>query len=255
MLPFPNNFFLRPQAATGLMRVALANDTLPLDFSGHGVSTTAWDALDGFPVVPSIMTYLPNATIDSAGAGYTLPRLWNISASLDDDSATVLLRADTGERVAHWVELDHFSDTASPGGYPRIFFMWPAAALEFSTRYIVAIRGIVNASGGRVAPSDAFHDLRDNVTSPDWNVEGRRALFEDIFERLGAAGVPRASLQVAWDFDTASVEGVTGRMLSMRDDALARYADAPIGYEVDLVTDDFSPAIARRVQGHMMVPW
>lgn len=75
--------------------------------------------------------------------------------------------------------------------------MCAARHYDYRIRYIVGIRGITNGSA-LVAPSVAFHDLRDNVSSSDWDIEGRRALFADIFSRLGGAGVPRSDLQLAW---------------------------------------------------------
>ncbi len=143
----------------------MRTDTLPKDFTGKGIGTTAWDALDGmgrtqtrtctphaldvgplgFSVMPAIMTYLHNATIDAAGGGYTIPRLWNQAVSMTAGSATVLLRADTGERIPHWVEIDHYSDALGEW-YPRVLMIWPSAALDYSRRYIVAIRGITNGA-------------------------------------------------------------------------------------------------------------
>jgi hypothetical protein len=39
----------------------------------------------------------------------------NISLSLEDQSPTIILRADTGDRVAHWTELDFNSELSKVG--------------------------------------------------------------------------------------------------------------------------------------------
>ena len=71
-------------------------------------------------------------------------------------------------------------------------------------------------------PSPVFRAFRDDLPSDDPTVAPRRAIFEDIFAQLEAAGVPRASLQLAWDYSTASITSISARMVSMRDDAFAR---------------------------------
>ena len=71
-------------------------------------------------------------------------------------------------------------------------------------------------------PSEAFRALRDGQPSEDPAIEARRALFDDIFARLDAVGVPRSSVQLAWDYSTASMDSIAGRLVAMREDAFAR---------------------------------
>jgi hypothetical protein len=118
-------------------------------------------------------------------------------------SSTIVLDTSTGERVPHWVELDHsFGDTDSTR---RPLFIWPAARLKASTRYIVAISNLHDHLGLPVTPSPYFKALRDGGASADgW----RAAAFKDIFTRLETAAVPRDNLQLAWvscnhDFDVS----------------------------------------------------
>lgn len=68
-------------------------------FWGLVVGITAVVRVAGFSPIPSILAYFPNASIDNC------PRLWNMSASLEAASPTVLLDTVTGERVEHWVEV------------------------------------------------------------------------------------------------------------------------------------------------------
>jgi hypothetical protein len=57
-----------------------------------------------------ILMYFPDLSIDNC------PRLWNVAASLAPTSPTVLLDAETGQIIPHWVELDHSSDENHPLG-------------------------------------------------------------------------------------------------------------------------------------------
>jgi hypothetical protein len=95
--------------------------------------------------------------------------------------------------------------------------------------------------------------LRDNTTSSQVD-EARRVHFNEIFSALGAAGVARDNLQLAWDFTTGSVESVNGRGVFMRDDALGRLpADGP-QYRITAVQENPSAETRRRIQGMLSVP-
>lgn len=119
-------------------------------------------------------------------------------------------------------------------------------------------------------------DLRDNIPTQNWgttpptgnigpemrllpslfpDIEGRRVVFKDIFARLTAVGVTQSSLQLAWDFTTGTRQNITGAMIHMRDDAFSRFPANGPEYVIDVVTDNFSSLIGRKIQGHFMVPW
>jgi hypothetical protein len=83
--PFPNDFF-RDVNGSGLLNLTSAS--MPLTVDGRGVDPVAggWDLLDGFSPLSALLAYFPNLNID------TLPRYWDIQASLDDNCPTVLVR-------------------------------------------------------------------------------------------------------------------------------------------------------------------
>ncbi len=56
-----------------------------------------------------------------------------------------------------------------------------------------------------------------------------------VFPQLEATGFARSTLQLAWDFTTASVNNTIGRALFMRDDALARVTAEPPAVVIDAV--------------------
>jgi len=105
--------------------------------------------------------------------------------------------------------------------------------------------------------SDAFAALRDGTDSDDYDVERRRDLYEQvIFPTLEEDGLARDELQLAWDFVVGSKEGITGRMVHIRDDALERIGDGP-AYTIDEVVDfseEQNADTARRIYGTMTAP-
>src|SRR5205814_7340496 len=116
-------------------------------------------------------------------------------------------------------------------------------------RYIVALRGLKDKSGAAIEPPAAFRILRDGSSTPVQAINARREHFEDIFARLGSAGVGRDDLILAWDFVVASGEAITSRALAARDQALAANGpDAP-PFEVTSVEDNYSGDIFRRIRG------
>eukprot|EP00054_Salpingoeca_dolichothecata_P016522 m.96985 g.96985 ORF g.96985 m.96985 type:complete len:639 (-) comp22014_c0_seq1:116-2032(-) len=245
-LPFPNDFWRN--ATSG--HLTLSPETLPVSTLNEKFVVDEWNALDGFSPIPAIQSYFPNLSLDN------LPHFWNISRSLDNDCPTVLLDATTGERIPHWVELDHASDIDHPDGYERTLMMWPAYRLNDSTRYIVAMRGLVTNEGGPVETSAAFARLRDDVPSPDPAVEARRKHFDDsIFSVLASHGVERNTLDLAWDFTTSSTDMLTSRLLHMREDAFARVNQTDIDYVIVESQDFPQEHIARKLIGFMKVPW
>ncbi len=141
--------------------------------------------------------------------------------SVTTASPTILLNADTGELVPHWAELDE--ELLREADSDRAFMIRPVVRLADATRYIVAIRHVVDATGAR--PSLPRRSSRRSATAPtlcDPSVALRRSLYADIFAKLEAAGIAKADLQLAWDYSTASRQNNTAWFLHMRDDALAQ---------------------------------
>ena len=140
----------------------------------------------------------------------------------------------------------------------------PAVNFKEGHRYIVALRNLKDGSGNILGASPAFQIYRDNHTSLLPQINDRRAHMEELFARLGAAGIARDSLYLAWDFTVASQRNLSERVLHMRDDALAALGDntpgdgqvqgsAPVISQVT-VSDSNSGNIAREVRGVITVP-
>lgn len=245
-LPFPSNVYLAedPTSQTG-HRVAFGKTTLPISVASGYTKPATWADCDGFSPGTPILADLPGATVTGLPTQDTLPM------SITTSSPTILLDAKTGALVPHFAELD-VSSAASDGD--RAFIIRPVVRLSDATRYIVAIRNVVDASNKALDPSPVFKAIRDGEASDEPSVASRKALYDDIFAKLDKAGIPKDGLQLAWDFTTASRENNTRALLHMRDDALAKVGAEGPAYVIDSVEDNPNPQIAKRIHGHFTVP-
>lgn len=237
-LPFPNDFWTVPDAAspTGL-RVRLRDEMLPR-------ATPRWFSdFDGFSPGATLLAHLPGAV----ATGLVTHR--EMARSLTDDSPTVLVDAMTGERVAHFAEIDVTARDPSQ----RALMIRPASGLIPGRRYVVAVRQVRDADGAAVAPSPAFAALRDDRGAAEIT-PAMTARYRRIFEDLGRARVPRAGLQLAWDFTVASRQNSTRRLIEMRDAALA--AAGPMGptYRITNVRRNPREGVAMHLEGEITVP-
>ncbi len=245
--PFPSSVWTVPDSTTATgIRVAFGKTTLPIyqQPSSH-VDATPFATRDGFSASGSIIVHLPNATT----TGLADPD--HIADSITPTSPTVLMEADTGALVPHFAELDELPTTNDA---TRTFFIRPVVRLKDATRYIVAIRNVVDATGAPLPVNPVFQALRDGTPSSDISVPPRRALYADIVSKLTAAGVDKSTLQLAWDFSTASKSDTTDALVKMRDDALAMVGTQGPAYTIQTVTDNPNSEIRRRIEGVMTVP-
>ncbi len=250
--PFPSNVYTVADEATSTgRRVMLAAELLPADTAGASADPAPWNQLDGFSPGIAISAHFPDVTQETLVAG-NVASATTIARSLEDDSPTVLLDVATGERVPHWVDLDATGDDDAQ----RLFMIRPAIRLKDASRYIVAIRGLLDAAGNPIAATDAFAALRDRSDSDDAAIEDRRPLYGDIFGHTTAAGLDRDSMQLAWDFSTSSRENNTGWMVHMRDEAFALIGEDGPSYTITSVDDEWDKEglIAHRVFLDLEVP-
>src|SRR5262249_54013963 len=228
LLPYPSSVFLDqdPSTPTGL-RVHYDATSLPANSSKKHIDPTDWNTLDGFSPGPMIEALFPDTgfpadLLASGAAFYT-----NYARSLDADHPSILMRADDGERIVHFAEMDATSDDVKQ----KPLIVRPGKRLDDATRYLVAFRGLVDTLGNEIEPRLAFRVLRDAIPESEVAlacgpacaaaIEARRPAMEDVLSRLAANGVPRNDLLLAWDFTTASTTALTGWMVSVRDQAAA----------------------------------
>jgi hypothetical protein len=240
--PFPSNVFTVADSSTPTgRRVQLSDAMMPSTRSGNVAMASRWSSRDGFSPGSGPMVHLPGATDDG------LPTAFTIERSVADDSPTILLDAETGERVPHFAELDATATDRSRA----VLFVRPARRLADARRYIVALRGVLGEDGEPLPASEAFAALRDRTEMPE--IDERRPLYADIFARLTEAGVERGEVQLAWDFTTASEANNTQWLVHMRDEGLAMAGDAP-RFEITSAENDFDPRVAWKIEGTFEVP-
>jgi hypothetical protein len=241
--PFPSNVSLVDDPSTVTKkRVAFKATVLP-KHKNLDTNPATWSDLDGFSPSQSLITVLPFATTKG------LPSHEDIGKSITKESPTIVLDVTRGELVPHFSELD----VSGRNPDEQTFIIRPVVRLRDASRYIVAIRNVVNTDDQVIAPSPAFAALRDN--KPNALIESRRALYNnEIFPALEKAGIPRENLQIAWDFSTASKDNLTRSLVHMRDEALALVgADGP-EYRITKVEENPNPNIRKRLIGMMKVP-
>lgn len=252
LAPWPSNRYLVDDASTRTgRRIEIPREAMPANRRRVQVDPTQWNVMDGFSPATSIVTVFPGPLDLSVLADER-----HIAASLDADSATILLRVHedgSSERVAHYAEIDSWPDVLAD---ETPLYIRPAARLEERTRYVVAIRGLRSAGGAAIEPSDYFRALRDGEALPEAaDLEARRAHFESLFSILEGAGVERASLIEAWDFDTASDESLYADLVVMRDEAI-RQNEVPgnCRITIDQVEEAPEANVYRRLRGTVRVP-
>ena len=217
-LPWPSSRFLvaDPNSKTGL-RLDLGKDTLPANIGGKNAWHAAWGKMDGFGVGTPIVMLFPN--IDTKN----LPSEDDPGLSVETHSPTLLLRVGASGKLTR---VPHFAELDSSGFKPEntALIIRPLVILEEGTRYIVALRDLVDKDGADFAPSPAFAALRDCTTNGTYLKE-RQASFDEIFDLLDDAAIKRDELQLAWDFTTASSAAMHGRLLHARDKAFEIVGD------------------------------
>jgi hypothetical protein len=238
LLPYPSQRFLVPDATTQTgFRVHIPDLGIP---QGAGTATTAeyLNQLDGFsPTVQILMHFPQGVDLVRTDASRLLPpgccgqadgppwidtRTYD-GRSLDVSSPSVLIDADTGERVLHWLELDARAD----GNLPRqSLIMRPGLSLTPGHRYLVALRNLKTADGSAVVAESAFAALRDQRATNIPAIESRRGRMDAaVFAPLAQSGIDRRELVLAFEFVVQSEDQLTRQMLSMRDQAFAWLAE------------------------------
>lgn len=259
LLPYPSSRFLEPAETPTGWRVNFPAAGMPKQ-NGHPVPAAPYQVLDGFSPTVQILMHFPGGVDpvqSNASRLLAATRTYDLS-SLAADSPTILIDADTGERILHFIEVDVHATTPDR----QTVFMRPGLSLTPGHHYIVAMRHLVHPDGSSVEPEPPFAVLRDNRPTDIAAINARRSQFEDIFARLAAAGIARNDLVLAFDFYVQSDQGLTGQMLSMRDQAFAWLAQqAAAGTQTFSVTkvtenDCTQPGVSawRIIEGTYQVP-
>ena len=229
MQPWPNDYFTKADASTDTgRRLDLHSDQMPSNTSGTPVDPTDFNRADGFSPGNLITLKIPQVSTQTAFDNTGFVSIIDPGAYADADQPAVVIDADTGDRQPIFAELD--PNPNQPGDTQDVnLIIRPLRNFTEGHRYIVALRGIRDASDNPVAAPESFRVYRDNLSSSDPDVQARRPHMEDLFTTLETDGVPRADLYTAWDFTVASEHSLAGRALAIRDDALSQLGDTTPG--------------------------
>jgi hypothetical protein len=245
LLPFPNDWFtVRDRHTPTGRRVHIPTAAMPRNSQDTPIDPTEWNRNDGFSPGSAILTHVPGLDLAETSAA----PITDIGRSLRPDAPIVLLDARTLGRHPYWAELD--ATTSSPS--QQALIVRPARNLHEGARYIVALRRMRDRSGRVIPPGPAFAAFLHGRGAPR-----RRAHMRGIFATLRRAGIPTGGLYLAWDFTVASTQGLTGRMVHIRDAAFRSLQGGAPRFRVTKVerfTPDQNPDIARRISGTFDVP-
>jgi hypothetical protein len=242
-LPYPSNFFFDGKV------VALKGAAKPVSSKGVDADLVTPLAADGFSRQPTLACMLPDAVVadglpnieDDASISMTAGR-----------SPTLVIDAETGELLPHYVDLDPAADDPAQ----VVIAIRPIVQLKPAHRYVVALYGVKNARGELAAPAEGFRRVRDQDTSRDPSLAPIAARYEgDVFAVIAKQGVARKDLQLAWDFTTESQSWPEHDMLDVR--ALVQtWLDqnpAPAVTVTNVATNPY-PEYAREITGTLTVP-
>lgn len=259
LLPFPNNFFTRPDPSTDTGRrvnflpTAMPRNGTEVTEGGEGrpVDPLEWNRNDGFSPGSPIMTLVPGLDLHATWGTQDRPfsaaqpneqgyfdhrdHITDIGLYERPDAPIVIINAETGERHPFWSELDSHRDAIAGG--ERLLILRPAVNFEEGQRYVVALRNLKTADGTTIEAGPQFAGYRAGTGADPT----RQSYFdEQVFTPLAGAGIAKDDLYLAWDFTIASERNLAGRILHMRDDAFGRI----LGDEnlADRVVQGTSPA-------------
>jgi hypothetical protein len=257
LLPYPSSRFLAEADTPTGYRLAFPRAGMPVQ-NGAPLDPAPYAELDGFnPFVPILMHFPAGVDVAASNAPRLLAeRRTYDGRSLDPDSPTVLLDADTGERIVHFIE----QDARATDLERRVTFLHPGRSLTPGHRYIVAVRNLLDPSGAPVTADAVFAALRDGRLTDIASLETRREHFEQLFTRLAAEGIERENLILAFDFVVRSDQGLTGDLVSMRDQAFAWLAEQGEAkaqtFSIENVRECSDPQTAgwKRIEGTFQVP-
>jgi hypothetical protein len=234
--PWPNDYFTvaDPSMPTG-RRLDLQREAMPRNIAGKPIEPADYNRNDGFGPGSPIHTKIPGLDNQAAFDRTGLVPETDMHRTFDPGQPAVVIDADSGERQLIWAELD----ANAKSDEDRNLFIRPGRNFREGHRYIVALRDLRRADGSAIEPARPFKVYRDGIRTTSPVVEARRAHMEDLFARLGRAGVERGSLYLAWDFTVGSPERIAGRLLGLRDDAFAELGDTDLD---DLTVQGDAPA-------------
>lgn len=247
--PFPSNYY-RKADDKGVMRVSFPPGVLPTSAKGVALDPALVADRDGFSPAVQLVAYFP-AAIDPSN----LPTPQQAEKSLDVSSPVQLFDFETGQRYPLFAELDRNAQD----GDRQALLIHPQVRLRDKARYVVAISGLKDKNGQAIAKLAGFSAIQTGDVEPGSIRSKLAETYKELFPFLEKHGLPKKSLQLAWDFTTGDDGQLTGQLVKMRDQALAKLAPTdppeppPPLFTIDKVENAPRDPLLRQVIGTFRV--
>lgn len=234
--PYPSSKFLREDNTTETgYRIDLKHHTLPkLKHSHEHVDPTYINRADGFSTIGPVIFYLHDV-IDLEGT-LTLDTLDDYTGK---NVKTLLMSVNDMKRAPHWLELDRFDHNE-----PSIIIQ-PSVPLHHSTRYLVAVRGILNRYNKTAPATKGFSKYRNTyiaykkgeMSYEDMDSRSKE-YAEYVFPILEKEGWDINEVQIAWNYVTISRKSSLGGLQSMRDRLLDHIDNEGLEWSITQVNEE-----------------
>src|SRR4051812_5046850 len=213
ILPYPSSLYERADATSpsGIL-LDLPGEALPVPDGGDAIDTDAHrvNLRTGWPAALTILWAAPGGVDPATLVGHA-----RMAASLAADSSTVIVDMTSGERVAHFAEVD-VNETADLDH--QAVYLRPAKRLAGGHRFAVGIRTSVKAvDGSEIARTPGFQAVLDDKSLGHTRFDRARPRLREAVAALETAGIPRSELIVAWDFTVAADTAAIADPLAARD--------------------------------------
>ncbi len=204
MLPYPSDFFLvNDNSLTSGHRVQHPRAAQPITEVGYGaLPDSSKYKIDGFSPFSPILAALPKRVAASS----IVPIHGNYQHTLEDSSTTLIIDAETGQRVPHFVDLD----PRALENELQAIVIHPLEPLSWSRRYLVVLKGLKDASGQLIAQPPGVKE----ALSSEW--------FKPVLDSLRKHSLD-GDFQLAFAFTTGSKQYTQKgmrRMIALADEWL-----------------------------------
>jgi hypothetical protein len=244
-LPYPSDFYRTSTGLTLSGAAKLRNDV------GTTADFNEWRPTDGFSRLTLIVGMLQQPLANDRLVGILDAPEGSLSPKT---SATLIIDASSGAAVPHFADLDPLAKDPEH----QVLSLQPFVSLRERSRYVVGISGAMTPDHHLAKAPEGFRRLRDGDTRSDPALAKLRPHYEaDIFPVLEKAGVPRGSLQLAWDFTTGSDDDVRQDLLRVRELSIAATATISPTVTLDALEEPNgtgAPGVWRYVRGEITGP-
>lgn len=222
-LPFPSFQFLEDDALTETgYRVNIPENTLPYTKRNKHMSGKYMNKFDGYSVSGSLLWHLPGIREDQ------LVNYQSISSSMLLNSTSLLIDINRNIFFPHFTELDYLNQDSD-----KIAYIQSATSMQYNTHYLVVIQGLtISANSSQLIPRspllskyfDIYFsngiNLESLLDSNEADIKRYYRFQSKVFPLLQTLGLNFSSIQLIWDFHTASKQSLLQSLSGVYDSTL-----------------------------------